>query len=61
MVKMIPWMLAALAVAFGAVLVYYGQVDDSPGLGGIGLIIMLLAVIWAVRRFLRLRRGGEGR
>jgi hypothetical protein len=33
----------------GAIAVWFGQVDDSPGLGGIGLIIIGSTVAIAVR------------
>lgn len=48
------WLL--IAVAFGVVLLYLGELDDSPGLGGIGLILMVGAVILAVRQALKGRR-----
>ncbi|HJD78293.1 MAG TPA: hypothetical protein K8V93_04705 [Corynebacterium pollutisoli] len=52
------WLLIAVAaaVAFGVVLLYLGELDDSPGLGGIGLILMVGAVILAVRQALKGRR-----
>ena len=49
LVKYLPHVPAVAAVAFGAVLLYLGEIDDSPGLGGIGLILMVGAVILAVR------------
>lgn len=54
--KYLPYVPAVAAVAFGAVLLYLGEIDDSPGLGGIGLILMVGAVILAVRHALRSRR-----
>ncbi len=52
------WLLIAVAaaVAFGVVLLYLGELDDSPGLGGIGLILMVGAVILVVRQALKGRR-----
>ena len=37
--------LSLLLVFFGLLLVMAGQADDSPGLGGIGLIIIAGAVV----------------
>lgn len=48
--------VAAAAVVFGVVLLYLGELDDSPGLGGIGLILMAGAVILAMRQALSGRR-----
>ena len=47
--KYLPYLLAVVAVAFGALLLYLGELDDSPGLGGIGLILIVVAVIASVR------------
>lgn len=45
--------LSALAgvylVAFGALVVSLGQADDSPGLGGLGLITAVIGVMMLVR------------
>ncbi|HKM24242.1 MAG: hypothetical protein GX859_06325 [Corynebacterium humireducens] len=54
--KNLPYMLALVAVAFGALLLYLGELDDSPGLGGIGLILMVGSVVLAVRHARRSRR-----
>ncbi|MDO5668609.1 MAG: hypothetical protein Q4G50_01260 [Corynebacterium sp.] len=51
--KILPHLLALAAVLLGAVLLYLGELDDSPGLGGIGLILMVAAVVGAVRVTLR--------
>lgn len=41
--------LVALGLAIAAMGVYVAEVDDAPGAGGIGLLLMLAAVILAVR------------
>ena len=53
--KILPYLLALAAVLLGALLLYLGELDDSPGLGGIGLILMVGAVILAVRRAMKTR------
>ena len=53
--KNLPYLLALLVVLFGALLLYLGELDDSPGLGGIGLILMVGAALLAVRHRLRTR------
>ena len=55
--KYLPYVPAVAAVAFGAVLLYLGEIDDSPGLGGIGLILIVAAVFFAVRHARKTRRG----
>ena len=42
--------LCALAVALGALLVVAGERDDSPGLGGLGLLLGVAAVVLWWRR-----------
>lgn len=44
-------------IAFGALVVMLGQADDSPGLGGLGLITALIGLVMLVR----LLRGRTGR
>lgn len=46
----IPYLLAALVMGLGALMMHLGQLDDSPGLGGIGLLLMLAAAGWSIRR-----------
>lgn len=41
--------LSAVLVVLGAVLMYFGQIDDSPGLGGIGLILIVAVFAWWAR------------
>jgi hypothetical protein len=46
----------ALAVAIGAAAVVAGEADDSPGLQGLGVLLVLGAVVLGVRRA---RRGSR--
>jgi hypothetical protein len=46
----------ALAVAIGAAAVVAGEADDSPGLQGLGALLVLGAVVLGVRRA---RRGSR--
>ncbi|MEJ5920060.1 MULTISPECIES: hypothetical protein [unclassified Corynebacterium] len=48
--KLVPYLISILLVGLGAFVVYLGEQDDSPGLGGIGLIIMVVAAIIAIRQ-----------
>jgi hypothetical protein len=41
--------LVTLGLAIGAMGLYIGEVDDAPGAGGIGLIVLGLAVVLAVK------------
>jgi hypothetical protein len=41
--------VVVLLVAVGCLLVHAGEQDDSPGLGGIGLLLAVGALAWAVR------------
>ena len=43
-----------LAVAIGVLAVVYGESDDSPGLQGLGVLLVVGALAYAVRT---LRRG----
>ncbi len=42
--KIIKSILLSLLPAFGGVLMVFGELDDSPGLGGIVLILIGLSV-----------------
>ncbi|MDU0478273.1 hypothetical protein QVA66_03355 [Staphylococcus chromogenes] len=42
----------ALIFLLGGYLVYLGDLDDSPGLGGIGIVLMLICTVWLMRRIL---------
>lgn len=43
------YVLAVLAVLAGAFAVVAGEADDSPGLQGIGVLLVLTGVVVAVR------------
>lgn len=45
--------LAVLMVPLGAFLVRAGELDDSPGLGGIGIFVALFGLWYLYRRFRR--------
>ncbi|MFQ6485522.1 hypothetical protein [Brachybacterium epidermidis] len=51
--RILPYLSAAGVIALGAFVMHLGQLDDSPGLGGIGLLIMLAAAVWCVWRIRR--------
>lgn len=38
-----------IVVALGGMAVVYGEADDSPGLQGIGVLMVIAAVVWALR------------
>jgi CubicO group peptidase (beta-lactamase class C family) len=41
--------LVALGLAVGAMGIYVGEADDSPGAGGIGMLLMVVGVVLGVR------------
>lgn len=47
-----------IVVALGGMAVAYGEADDSPGLQGIGVLMVIAAVAWALRWR---TSGGRGR
>jgi hypothetical protein len=47
--------LAALAVAVGVAAVVFGEADDSPGLQGLGALLVVGAVVLTVRTVRRQR------
>jgi len=48
-------LLPAVLVILGIVLLFAGEADDSPGLGGIGLILAIAATVVGVRAYRRVR------
>lgn len=46
---------AVFLVAFGAVIVRAGDLDDSPGLGGLGLVTAVIGLVMGVRALRRVR------
>ena len=49
-------LLTALGVAVGAAAIVYGEGDDSPGLQGIGVLVILGVVVLCVRAIRKRRR-----
>ena len=39
-------LITVAAIAFGATALVFGEADDSPGLGGLGLIVAGSAIVW---------------
>jgi membrane protein implicated in regulation of membrane protease activity len=52
-----PYLVAALLAVLGAAAVVAGGYDDSPGLQGIGVLLVVGAVVLAVRTARRRRVG----
>ena len=55
------WVVAVLLsglflMGVGVLLVSAGQADDSPGLGGLGMINGLIGVVMVARQLMALRR-----
>ena len=50
------YVLAALTAALGVAAFVYGGYDDSPGLQGIGALLVVGAITFAVRAARRRRR-----
>jgi drug/metabolite transporter (DMT)-like permease len=49
------YLLAVLAIAIGAAAIVYGEGDDSPGLQGIGGVLVIGALVFCVRTARRSR------
>lgn len=47
--KYIKIILSALAISFGLFLIVFGGYDDSPGAQGLGLILIIITVVIAIR------------
>ena len=50
MKQVLLWLLAAAAVALGIAAFIYGGFDDSPGLQGLGALLVLGTLTWLARR-----------
>ena len=57
MKQVMLWLLAAAAVGLGIAACIHGGFDDSPGLQGLGALLVLGTLIWLVRRRRRSRAG----
>jgi drug/metabolite transporter (DMT)-like permease len=51
----VTYVLAVLVVALGVAAVVLGEADDSPGLQGIGVVLVVGAVVLGVRTARRSR------
>ncbi|MFI7576616.1 hypothetical protein [Micromonospora sp. NPDC049497] len=51
----VKYVLAALAVAIGVAAVVFGESDDSPGLQGLGVLLVIGALAYGVRTARRSR------
>ncbi|MFC7960265.1 hypothetical protein SAMN05444374_10660 [Rhodococcoides kroppenstedtii] len=58
-VRWVDAVVIVIAVAVGVAAVIAGGADDSPGLQGLGLIVVIGSVALAVRRARRRRHGGH--
>ncbi|WIM67291.1 hypothetical protein QP027_09280 [Corynebacterium breve] len=54
--SIVRFALGVLLIVTAGVIVYLGEIDDSPGLGGIGLILGLVAAAMCVKAVLAYRR-----
>ncbi len=45
--------LSVLAIALGVFFVGFGGYDDSPGLQGIGLIVVISSIWWMIKTLRR--------
>jgi len=48
-VKLIKWFLSIIALGIGLLAIVAGEADDSPGLQGIGLMIVLYVIYKLIR------------
>lgn len=46
-------LLGILLLIVGILGIYVGEIDDSPGAGGIGIIIIILGVYFVVKSFFK--------
>ncbi len=58
--KLVVDLVMLLLVPLGAVLIYFGDMDDSPGLGGVGFLLIFLSMALVIRRELQSRRAKNG-
>ncbi|GIE94346.1 hypothetical protein [Paractinoplanes rishiriensis] len=54
-----PFAIALALIVVGVLAVLGGGYDDSPGLGMIGFLLILGALVYAIRAVLRHRRSGK--
>jgi drug/metabolite transporter (DMT)-like permease len=51
----VKYVLAVLAIAIGVAAVVFGESDDSPGLQGLGALLVIGALVYGVRTARRSR------
>ncbi len=47
--KILYWIPKVLAILLGVFFIVFGEFDDSPGLQGIGLILIIATVVIVIR------------
>jgi len=47
--RILSWAFRIFAILLGVFFMVFGEFDDSPGLQGIGLILILIVVFAAIR------------
>jgi drug/metabolite transporter (DMT)-like permease len=47
--KIIFWIPKILAILLGVFFIVFGEFDDSPGLQGVGLILIIATVVIVIR------------
>ncbi|WP_203225529.1 hypothetical protein [Kocuria sp. SM24M-10] len=55
MKHVLPVLLVVLGLVIGAAGIVHGEADDSPGLQGLGVLLVLAAVLYGVRTVRRSR------
>jgi len=50
------FLLNVLAILFGALAIISGEADDSPGLQGIGLIVLIIVFVKSFKKWQNLRK-----
>ncbi|MEU3643144.1 hypothetical protein AB0E59_07165 [Lentzea sp. NPDC034063] len=53
---LLPLVACVLVVALGVGAIMYADADDAPGLGLIGFVLILGAIVFGVRTVLRAKR-----
>jgi len=47
--KLLYWIPKILAILLGVFFIVFGEFDDSPGLQGLGLILIIVMVVILIR------------
>ena len=50
------FLLNVVAIFFGALAIISGEADDSPGLQGIGLIVLIIVFVMSFKNWQNLRK-----